>query len=114
VIIPEQKTVGCTLLIYSKTLPVILRRASNEKHMQSSFQQSLYVFFFFLREVLAIHSMKFMYVEDSSLRRATLWSTWMCVCSTRLSQQKILGLNVLLTEGAERRDCTDASISRPS
>jgi hypothetical protein len=30
----------------------------------------LYVFFFFLREVLAIQSMKFMYMEDSSLRRA--------------------------------------------
>ena len=29
-------------------------------------------------EVLAIQSMKFMYMEDTSLR-ATFWSTWMCV-----------------------------------
>jgi hypothetical protein len=45
--------------------------------MQSCFQQSLYVFFFFLREVLVIQSMKFMDMEDSSLRRAALWSTLM-------------------------------------
>ena len=36
-------------------------------------------FSFFSREVLAILSMKFMYMEDSSLRRAALWSTLMCM-----------------------------------
>jgi hypothetical protein len=37
-----------------------------------------------------------------------------CVCSTCLSQQKTFSLNTPLAEGAERRDCTNASISRPS
>jgi hypothetical protein len=34
------------------------------------------------------------------------------VCTVpALSQQKIFGLNAALTEGAERRDCTDANLS---
>jgi hypothetical protein len=42
------------------------------------------------------------------------WGRHGYVCSTYLSQQKIFGLNAPLTEDAERRDCTDASISQSS
>jgi len=75
---PARRVVVRTLLACSKTLPVIWHGASNDKYWQSSFQQLLYVFFFsFLRETLAIQSMKFMYMVYSSLRRAVLESTWM-------------------------------------
>jgi hypothetical protein len=52
------------------------------RHLASSRQREVYAKqfpvvtdIFFLREVPAIQSMEFMYVEDSSLRRAALWST---------------------------------------
>jgi hypothetical protein len=45
--------------------------------MQSRFQYVLYVCFFFSREVLAIQSMKFMYMARSSRSRASLWLTSM-------------------------------------
>jgi len=39
--VPEQKTIGYTLLIYSKTLPAIWRSASNEKHMLQTSEGSI-------------------------------------------------------------------------